>query len=338
MDVPAGIVEATGPALTWRAPTRDDLPAWIELTRACQRADGDEPLSEEDLAAFYDSSGWDPADDARLVFAADGTLVADAISMVFAGARDFVRVHCWGGVRPEYRDRGIGSQLLDWQLRRGAERYRALETDLPGLYEVGGPLGSQARRRLFERYGFEPARYWSHMAHPLTDLTHRPAAQADGLRVTAYQEELCEQVRRAHNEAFADHWGSTVWDAPAWQERAVGNPTFRPELSFVVLDGTRRDPTVAAYVLAYENEPEHEGEPPVGYIGQVGTRRPWRGRGLASVLVCASIAAMKKAGYGKATLTVDAGNPTGAVSLYERLGFTVERRYVSYHRPVEPPT
>jgi mycothiol synthase len=329
-DVSAAVAAEPGPAaVTWRVPERDDLPAWLEFIQRTQRFDGDEVVGAEELAASFEDGTWAPETDGRLLIAPDGSLVGDAVVATQGPGRDAVRFFCWGGVRPDWRGRGLGRQILDWQLRRGAEWYAELDTDLPGFLEVGCPVGAPTTR-LLARYGFEPARYWSSMVHPLTDLDGRRAGQADGLQVTSYREELSEQVRRAHNEAFADHWGSREWDAPRWKELAVGHPTFRPELSFVVLDGTRRDPTVAAYVLAYENE----GDPPVGYLGQVGTRRAWRGRGLAATLVCATLAAMKKAGYGHALLTVDDANPTGALDLYLRLGFEVERQRVTYRRAV----
>src|SRR5262249_42248372 len=68
------------------------------------------------------------------------------------------------------------------------------------------------------------------------------------------------------------------------------------------------------------------------YIGLVGTRRSWRGRGLASALVAHALAAMKGAGYGRALLTADTANPVHG--LYERLGFVTERRHVTYQRPI----
>jgi mycothiol synthase len=331
-DAPTPVPPA---GVTWRVPTSEDVPDWAELLNASQRVDGGEPISAEELAAFLAGPGWNPAADVRLLVAADGTLVGDGGVWISGVGRHEVRVHLFGGVRPEFRGRGLGRQLMEWLLRRGGERYAALDADVPGFLEVACVVGAPAQR-MFAHYGFEPRRYWSHMAHPLTELPTRAAAQADGLRVVPYQEDLADQVRRAHNEAFADHWGSVEWGAKEWKDAVIGNPTFRPELSFVVLDGTRRDPTVATYVLSYENAPPDGGGPPTGYIGQVGTRRSWRGRGLASAAVCATLGAMSRAGYGRAALTVDTGSPTGAQGLYERLGFVTEHRRVTFQRPVGP--
>jgi ribosomal protein S18 acetylase RimI-like enzyme len=44
--------------------------------------------------------------------------------------------------------------------------------------------------------------------------------------------------------------------------------------------------------------------------------------------------AFRAAGMEAASLGVDAENPTGAVGLYERLGFAVNRRFVRLRRPV----
>jgi mycothiol synthase len=323
-------------AVTWRPPDRNDLPAWLGLVRAQQRADGyDEPIGAEEMAANYDDTAWEPATDALLAVTPDGDLVADGVVGTMGPGREFVRVFCWGGVHPDRRGQGLGRHLLGWQVERGIQRYADLVadlgTDLPGVLEAGCPV-DHPTGRLFARFGFAPARYWSHMEH---DLAEPPVVAADGLSVNRYREELSERVRRAHNEAFADHWGSAERTVQGWREHIVGHPLFRPELSYVVLDGISRDPTVAAYLLSYETEPAEPGAAPNGYIGQIGTRRAWRGRGLASALVGAALAAMKAAGYGRATLTVDTESPTGAQGLYERLGFVTERRYVSYLRQIE---
>ena len=75
-------------------------------------------------------------------------------------------------------------------------------------------------------------------------------------------------------------------------------------------------------VLCYDNAVGHH------YIGSVGTRRPWRKRGLASALMSETIAAAAADGKTVTSLGVDADNPTGALGVYERLGFAVRQRWV----------
>ena len=56
---------------------------------------------------------------------------------------------------------------------------------------------------------------------------------------------------------------------------------------------------------------------------------------LASALISASLAAAVADGKSSASLGVDADSPTGAVGVYERLGFEVKHKFVSYRRSVE---
>ncbi len=67
-----------------------------------------------------------------------------------------------------------------------------------------------------------------------------------------------------------------------------------------------------------------------GWIHQLGVRRPWRGRGIATALLRASATAFAAAGLEYATLDVDADNPTGAVRLYESVGFRASKTRVAW--------
>jgi mycothiol synthase len=66
----------------------------------------------------------------------------------------------------------------------------------------------------------------------------------------------------------------------------------------------------------------------------VSVRRPWRRRGLAKALLSRSLVAARDAGYTSAGFDVDAENPTGALGLYESLGFQSERRQIAYRKPL----
>jgi ribosomal protein S18 acetylase RimI-like enzyme len=59
------------------------------------------------------------------------------------------------------------------------------------------------------------------------------------------------------------------------------------------------------------------------WINSVGTRRAWRGRGVATALLQEVLhaAAGAEDGLERAILGVDAENPTGALRVYRALGF-----------------
>ncbi|QLQ08728.1 MAG: GNAT family N-acetyltransferase [Anaerolineae bacterium] len=102
-----------------------------------------------------------------------------------------------------------------------------------------------------------------------------------------------------------------------------------PDYSYVIWDGAE----VAGAVLNDMGPAavHHLGRNQ-GWIGLLYVRRPWRQRGLARALLTHSLQQARALGHALAGLRVDAENLTGAVRLYETLGFTVQKTSVIYHR------
>jgi ribosomal protein S18 acetylase RimI-like enzyme len=115
-----------------------------------------------------------------------------------------------------------------------------------------------------------------------------------------------------------------------WEQHVTGSRSFRPELTFLLVPVDAPD-TVAAYVQTSEYDAHQQvtGRREA-YVAKVGCRRGHRGRGLASGLLRHSLRAYREAGYDEASLDVDSENPTGALGLYERAGFTVETKLADY--------
>jgi len=67
----------------------------------------------------------------------------------------------------------------------------------------------------------------------------------------------------------------------------------------------------------------------------VSVRRRWRGQGVAKALCSASFRVLRERGMDEAWLGVDGKNPTGALQLYEGLGFAARRRWMAYGRPLD---
>lgn len=114
-------------SLTWRALTEADAKAYIALSDAICDADGDnERVDEEEYGHYltYPLNVPD-LDDFQGVFDGDRMVAADWVCR----ASEAEPVH-WtkadGGVHPDYRGRGIRTQLLQWHqdlARRIHERY-----------------------------------------------------------------------------------------------------------------------------------------------------------------------------------------------------------------------
>jgi mycothiol synthase len=303
--------------LTWRPFEPADVPALTRLVNDIESAaGGTHPLTEDQLRT-YSGELRDPAGDSRSVLTADGVLVAYGwVVQPPAGGH---RIDAWGGVHPDRRGRGIGRRLLAWQLERAAAQYRAAEPAPPWEVHASALADDAAATALFERSGMVSTRYWFSMDRATADppVIEAPA----GLVVAGYDPARELDVHAAHVEAFADHWGWQARAFPNWAPITVHSKGFRRELSFVAYDGAE----VAGYLLSYAT-----AEADTFDIGHVGVRRPWRRRGLASALLSRVLVAGRDAGFATATLGVDAGSPTGAVGVYEGVGFRVMSRAVTY--------
>ena len=315
---------------TWRAATRADLPNIHALLEAVGKADDDPRVpSLADLEREFEDE-WSPAEtDTQLVLAPTGQAVA--FGRLFTNPRptEAVRTYVDNDVHPAHRAAGLPDALLAWieQRARGrqAEICAAAGFSGPGLVRCRANMALTHEVEFYARHGFRPARYFYRMRRdlrqPIPDLP-LPA----GLRLTTFSPEISEALRQADNEAFSDHWQHEEISEHDWNAFQVGSSAFRPDLTFVLMDGDQ----IAAFSLNRVDVAENARQGyTTGWVGSLGTRRPWRKRGLASFLLTQSFRAFQAAGLDYATLGVDAENPTGALGLYESLGFVAFRRHAA---------
>jgi mycothiol synthase len=288
----------------------------------------------EDVERDFADPWSDPETDSRLALAGDGTVVAHVRIMANPEPEGEVRAFLDNEVHPAHRNDDLEEPLLEWLEARGAERVRAIGAANPGhrplLLRLGCWDTDHARIARYERRGFRPVRYFYRMRRDLRQpIPVRPLPA--GLALRAYHPELDERIRRAFNESFSDHWGFEPCSPGDWQLFFVQRSAFRPDLSFAVLDGDE----VAAFSMN-RFDPAEAGRTGfrAGWIGSLGTRRAWRKRGLASALLIESMRAFQAAGLEYAGLGVDAENPTGALGLYEHLGFAPYVRSIAFHKVI----
>lgn len=315
--------------LDWRPITREDVPALARLCVDSERVDQAGNFTDEvELAAQFDHAGLDLGRDTLVAVMPDGELAAYAVVYHAPTARETQRLFLSGGVHPDWRGRGLGRRVLDWQVARAEAMHGEVRPELPALMEAGGVDRDDPQRRVLDRAGFVPVRWWYEMARDLAALPRQTITPFIGF--TAQWEEA---VRRAHNEAFADHWGIAEVDEHTWRQRFSPVQGFRPDLSLIAPDGDE----VAAYLLSFVHEAEIAVlGVPTAHVGYLGTRPACRGRGLGSGLLSAAMDAYRDAGYTVARLVVDSENGSGALDLYRRTGFEVDRRWVTYGRQLAP--
>lgn len=316
--------------LTWRALMPGDVPTWFALTQTIEtHDDAIERGSEQDLADVFKADWRDPQRDLVGGFDADGRLRAYAWSEYHPATSGTLAPILIGGVHPSHRRRGIGRALLAWLEARGRQQLAATDSTLPARLRVFIDETHTVARSLAEQMGFTQRRWYLDMQRDLAQPlpTVRPA---DGVIIAPYTAERDAEVLETHNKSFAvDHWGSSPISADAWALDVVGADGFRPDWSFVAVDDT--SDRIAGYTLSFGYQQEWAAKGYTeGWTQLIAVRREYRGRGLAAALLTAAMQAFTASGMQYAGLDVDTDNPTGALSLYTKLGYVPGRKAVLY--------
>lgn len=294
-----------------RSATAADLPAIVRLLADEQRATiGDVEYTEVDLRADWDRPGFEPSRDAVVAVAPDGALSGYAYYWDRPGDRGY----CFAAVHPEHRGGGIGTALVDWTEDRARRSGRPVRLENAIWHD------DEAARRLLSARGYDEVRHYWRMDRPL-DGSERASPSPEGIAVRATAGD--GDMRAVHDviqESFAGHYNFTGEPYEDWHARVIAPD---PSLVFVALDGAE---AVGALVgRAYPDE---------GWVQQVGVRAAWRGRGIGACLLSHAFAAVAARGLPMVALSVDAGNETGAIALYERIGMRVALRWDYFERTV----
>lgn len=333
----AALMPATD--LTWAPMRLADAAAYAELLAAAETVDDTgEHYSAEDLEEELGDPNLDLDRDTWAI-SQDGRLIAAGGVIGSTTTRETDIVHAFGVVHPDCRRRGIGTRLLALQLERAAALHGERHPTVPGLLSVSVPDHLPGAVALAGTAGLEPTRTFHEMERDLHTEAAEPSGLSAPLRMVSWDPAREDEVRRAHNLAFGEHWGSTERDAQAWAQWFTGSRNFRPELTRLVLDGPGEDAAVVAYLLGYYYEAAQAATGHCdAYIGQLGTLPAARGKGAGTALLTHCLAAYRDLGYDTSSLGVDTANVTNALGLYERVGFVQTRSATNWGRvvPAQP--
>ena len=310
------------PGLVWRPATEDDLDAMHVAIAASDRVDHPTWVTpREELADVFELSHVDPERDLLLAVTADGHVVAQGWALLHPVRDAQLHAYLQGTVHPQWRRRGLGTQLIDWLYARAVEM----------LVETGSTAGAAIFQyvdegnvdavALGEGVGLRSERWFTSMQRNLA-APIEATPEVAGVEFVAYTADRAADALVARNDAFRDHWGSLPSTPERWSQFVDGT-FFRPDLSMLAL----RDGRIVAFCLASVNEEDWVALGASNtYIDLIGVVRDQRGLRLAPAVVSRTLRAARDAGLEQAVLDVDTASPTGAHTLYERLGFTATQR------------
>lgn len=230
---------------------------------------------------------------------------------------------------PEWREKGIDRALLRAAEARAREIQAGYEDGSSGIFSMDAHNIETDLKQLLESEGYEAVRYEFEMETP--DLENIPDAPLpEGLEVRPAVPAEYMKIIRASVEAFRDEWGA-VEMSDADIERWLKNPQHQPELWVVAWDGSEVAGSILNFIKHDYNERTGRR---LGYTEFISVGRPWRKRGLARAMLARSMHVLKEAGMTQTALGVDTENLSGALRLYEGMGYRVVSGGTTYRKGV----
>jgi ribosomal protein S18 acetylase RimI-like enzyme len=275
----------------FRAPHPEaDADAVLEVMVARDIADIGQPdVTIEDVRAFWATPGVDLAQDAWVVDAPRGELVA---SGQLLGDDALIFVH------PDACGRGVGTALRERAEARARERGTAVLRQFQ-------PVGNEAASALLMAADYWPAQHYMRMRMPL-DAAAGP--EADGVRPFERERDELE-VHQVVEGAMGEVEGHVAASLEVWRAQRILKEGWDPSLWLLLHD----EEGLAGAALG------ERWESGVGYVAELGVAPRARGRGHGRTLLLSLFAAFRAAGLTTAELSVHGAN-RGAARLYESVG------------------
>lgn len=231
-----------------------------------------------------------------------------------------------------WRRRGVGSALVAWAEERCCE-IKAAGTfgsaGEPHFVSGGVEHRSAAGVAFAEAHGYERIRYAFEMRRPL-DVPIADVPLPPGIELRPVREEDHRRIFDANAEAFLDHWEAAERTDDDFR-LLFAEPALDTSIWAVAWAG---DEVAGASINWIDPEENERLGFDMGWLGQVSVRRPWRRQGVGAAVITASLRTLRDRGMSAAGLGVDAENPTGALALYEKLGFERHMTWGIYRKEV----
>ena len=231
----------------------------------------------------------------------------------------------WLIIHPDWIETQLPSEIFDFLTEMILQAAKKLPQGQKIIHRNGYQQKEEWRKKLLESKGFTNIRYFYEMGRP-TNIPIPEKSLPNGLEIKPVDTKEKElTVIKASDKAFEDHFEHiplTEEKIQAWMAQS----DYNPSLWKVAWDGAKAAGSVMNFVNEAENKMMNRKR---GYTEDISCLREYRGKGVASALISASIKMFRDMGMDEVTLYVDTENPSGALGLYESFGYQVKDKMVA---------
>jgi len=227
---------------------------------------------------------------------------------------------------PEWREKGIEQSMIQWCEKHLLDIAEEHPQDSKRLFQTYSSAHKPSFNKILESFGYEAARFFIEMSRSLEVIPEAELPQ--GIEVRDVIEHDARKIRDASVEAFRDHWGfakPTEEDYISYKESKY----WQPEHWQVAWDG---DEVVSSVMNYIDHDYNLKFQRKRGWTENISTRKEWRRRGIARALIVSSMHMHKAKGMTEVALGVDTNNPSGALKLYQSLGYKKDKTEMTYRK------
>lgn len=212
--------------------------------------------------------------------------------------------------------KGLIKDVIAESLKKAAE----VHPDYEHLFGVN--TRDQVMRAALESFGMEVIRTYWHMKL-LLDAQAKAETNKENyeIKLVSSRADL-ETWWALHQDAFSNHFGFAPRPKDLWIEQTTSAGTMDPEGCFIAF--YKGEP--AGFVQLANANYHLNG----GYVDLIGVAHKFQGLGLGQLLLQHAINFSVDQGREFIELNVDTGNESGALKLYEKLGFKPNSSWVQY--------
>ena len=300
-----------------------DEPIWVEVLNAARKDRDDwraitaeELILQEQGNPSFDSEG-------RFIAELEGRpvgVVHANVDKFREESRGFIRLD----VLREFRGSGIQQQLLETALT---------ELKARGMTVAQAQADSRELNyiELLERSGFADIRVVSMMEMDLANVPQNIRENKE-VAISFLQKDREDDIRLLTwlgNETFKEQFNFRSDTVEEVRHYLRSDLYFKQKEVFFAVIGDERVGYIGVGIDEKYNLEKHVK---AGVIFTIGVLQDYRRRGIGAKLMLHGLETLKADGMTKALLGVDDYNPTKAIKLYEKVGFSVKKKDFVFER------
>jgi mycothiol synthase len=306
-----------------------DLDGIADLINACDAVDKlEQGTTVAELQTEFSTPSIDTQRDLQLWENENGELIGFAYLWITEPS-DSIDGFLSFYIHPNHRQINLESTIIAWGQQRMGEVKQ--EQKIPIRFGLSARDSQWERIKIIENHGFKVTRYFFTMERNLTETIPQPQLPAGySIRQINTKTDVPAWVDM-FNKSFVDHWNHhdlTIENMIHF----INEPSYRPDLNLIAIntDGTFVA-TCECQIFPEDNNRTGRNE---AWIGTLATIRSHRKIGLGTAMLLSGLHKLKSLGMNTARLGVDADNPSGALRLYESVGFNKVYTRIVYMKSI----